>query len=152
MINMLKRMFGSSAATAAPVRDIDPHLAAATLMVEAALADGVYANIESDRIAMILLESFNFDADRVDKILEEAEELADSLTDTYSMTSRAKTLSEVERLGIIEGLYLVSLADGERCAFEDSYIRHVASLIHVDDVSRAKARKRAEARHQEEES
>ena len=152
MINMLKRMFGSSVAAAAPVRDIDPHLAAATLMVEAALADGVYANIESDRIAMILLESFNFDADRVDKILEEAEELADSLTDTYSMTSRAKTLSEVERLGIIEGLYLVSLADGERCAFEDSYIRHVASLIHVDDVSRAKARKGAEARHQEDES
>lgn len=147
MINMLKRLFGASGAAMAPVRDTDPHLAAATLMVEAALADGVYANIESDRIAMILLESFNFDADRVDRILEEAEELADSLTDTYSMTSRAKLLPEPERVGIIEGLYLVALADGEKCAFEDAYIRHVASLIHVDDVSRAKARKRAEARH-----
>jgi len=147
MINMLKRMFGASSAVAAPVRDIDPHLAAATLLVEAALADGVYANIESDRIAMILLESFNFDADRADAILEEAEELADTLTDTYSMTSQAKKLPEAERVGVIEGLYLVSLADGERCAFEDAYIRHVASLIHVDDVARAKARKRAEARH-----
>lgn len=147
MINMLKRLFGASGAAVAPMRDTDPHLAAATLMVEAALADGVYANIESDRIALILLESFNFDADRVDRILEEAEELADSLTDTYSMTSRAKLLPEPERVGIIEGLYLVALADGEKCAFEDAYIRHVASLIHVDDVSRAKARKRAEARH-----
>ena len=146
MINMLKRLFGASAIVV-PVRDVDPHLAAATLMVEAALADGVYANIESDRIAMILLESFNFDADRVDRILEEAEELADSLTDTYSMTSRAKLLPLGERVGIIEGLYLISLADGERCAFEDAYIRHVASLIHVDDVARAKARQRAEQRH-----
>jgi len=150
MINMLKRLFGASGAITAPIRDVDPHLAAATLMVEAALADGVYANIESDRIAMILLESFNFDADRVDRILEEAEELADSLTDTYSMTSRAKLLSEAERIGIIEGLYLISLADGERCAFEDAYIRHVSSLLHIDDMARAKARQRAEKRHADE--
>lgn len=146
MMGFLKSLFGASSSTA-PVRDLDPHLAAATLMVEAALADGVYANIESDRIALILLESFNFDADKVDRMLEEAEELADSLTDTYSMTSRAKILPAQERIGVIEGLYLISLADGERCAFEDAYIRHVASLLHVDDVSRAKARKNAETRH-----
>ena len=146
MMSFLKGLFGSGASSA-PARDMDPHLAAATLMVEAALADGVYANIESDRIAMILLESFNFDADKVDHILEEAEELADSLTDTYAMTSRAKLLPMEERRSIIEGLYLISLADGERCAFEDAYIRHVASLIHVDDVSRAKARQQAEAKH-----
>ena len=146
MLSFLKGLFGAGTSSA-PVRDLDPHLAAATLMVEAALADGVYANIESDRIAMILLESFNFDADKVDRMLEEAEELADSLTDTYSMTSRAKILPPKERRGIIEGLYLISLADGERCAFEDAYIRHVASLLHVDDVSRAKARKNAETRH-----
>ena len=146
MIGFFKRMFGSSVA-AVPTRDVDPHLAAATLMVEAALADGVYANIESDRIAMILLESFDFDAAKVDAILEEAEQLADSMTDTYSMTSQAKLLPQAERIGVIEGLYLVSLADGERCAFEDAYIRHVASLIHVDDVARARAKQRAEARH-----
>ena len=146
-MRIIKRVLGLSERSDAPVRDVDPHLAAATLMVEAALADGVYANIESDRIAMILLESFDFDAAKVDAILEEAEQLADSMTDTYSMTSRAKLLSEKERVGVIEGLYLVSLADGERCAFEDTYIRHVASLIHIDDISRARAKQRAEARH-----
>ena len=146
MMSFLKGLFGSGASTA-PVRDMDPHLAAATLMVEAALSDGVYANIESDRIAMILLESFNFDADKVDAMLQEAEDLADNATDTYAMTSRAKLLPTEERRAIIEGLYLISLADGERCAFEDAYISHVASLIHVDDVSRAKARKQAEERH-----
>ena len=146
MMGFLKGLFGASASSA-PVRDVDPHLAAATLMVEAALADGVYANIESDRIAMILLESFNFDADKVDAMLEEAEDLADNATDTYALTSRAKMLPVSERVGVIEGLYLISLADGERCAFEDAYIRHVASLLHIDDVSRAKARQNAEARH-----
>ena len=150
MMGFLKRMFASSA-QAAPVRDLDPHLAATALMVDAALADGVYANIESDRIALILLESFNFEADKVDALLEEAEEIADGATDTYAMTSRAKTLPANERLSIIEGLYLIALADGERCAFEDAYIRNVASLLHIDDVSRAKARQRAEAKHAAEE-
>ena len=82
---------------------------------------------------------------------EEAEEIADGATDTYAMTSRAKTLPANERLSIIEGLYLIALADGERCAFEDAYIRNVASLLHIDDVSRAKARQRAEAKHAAEE-
>lgn len=146
MMGFFKGLFGANASTA-PVRDLDPHLAATALMVDAALADGVYANLESDRIAMILLESFNFEADKVDAMLEKAEEIADGATDTYAMTSRAKTLPTSERLAIIEGLYLISLADGERCAFEDAYIRNVASLLHIDDVSRAKARQSAEAKH-----
>lgn len=146
MKKFLSRLFGASEPSV-PVRNTDPYVAATTLMVEAALSDGVYAHIESDRIAMILIESFNFDADKVDALLNEAEELADSLTDTYSMTSRAKLLSHKERISIIEGLYLVALADGEKCAFEEAYIRHVASLIHVDDVTRARAKKDAETKH-----
>ena len=30
---------------------------------------------------------------------------------------------------------------------EDAFIRHVASLLHVDDIRRAQARRRAESRH-----
>ncbi|MEE9380264.1 MAG: TerB family tellurite resistance protein [Hyphomonadaceae bacterium] len=145
MLDRIKRLFTSSEPI--PEKKLDPHVAAAALLVEAALADGVYANIESDRIALILLESFNLDADRADAVLEAAEMEAEDAIDAYRFTSRVKTLPESEREAVIEGLYLVALADGERCPFEDAYIRHVASLLHVDDISRAHARKRAEARH-----
>jgi uncharacterized tellurite resistance protein B-like protein len=47
---------------------------------------------------------------------------------------------------VIEGLYRVALSDGERSDEEDAFIRHVASLLYVDDVARAGARQRAEAR------
>jgi len=148
MMDFIKRIFGSAQDKIAD-KTLDPHVAAAALMVEAALADGIYANLESDRIAMILLESFNFDAAKVDAVMTEAETLAENATSAYEFTSRAKLLPDLERRSVIEGLYLVSLADGERCKFEDAYIRHVASLLHVDDVSRAKARQSAEARHAE---
>ena len=142
MFDGLKKMFApKTPATSA----MDPHVAAAALMVEAALADGVYVNIESDIIAEILLESFNFDAAKADAVLEEGEALAEEAVGSHVFTKHVKRLPMEERLSVIEGLYRVSFADGEKCAIEDAYIRHVASLLHIDDVSRAGARKRAEA-------
>jgi uncharacterized tellurite resistance protein B-like protein len=143
MFGFFARIFGSDQ-TAAPVRDLDPYEAAAALLVEAALVDGVYANLESDMIAEILVTSFNMDATRADEVLLRGEQLAEDATDTHALTRHVKALPAGERTGVIEGLYRVSLADGDACKYEDSFIRHVASLLHVDDVSRAHARKRAE--------
>ena len=113
MFAALKRLFGNDE-PAAPATTA-PHVAAAALLVEAALADGVYANLESDQIVEILLESFDFDAEKADAVLAEGEMLAED-----------------------------SLSDGEKCAIEEAYVRHVASLLHVDDIQRAGARKDAE--------
>ncbi len=144
MLGFFSRLFEQSAAPA-PVRDLDPYEAAAALLVEAALVDGVYANLESDMIAEILVTSFNMDAARADSVLEKGEALADQATDTHALTRHVKTLALEERSSVIEGLYRVSLADGETCKFEDAFVRHVAGLLHVDDVSRGHARKRAQA-------
>ena len=143
MAGFLSKLFGNRTTTP-PVRDLDPYEAAAALLVEAALVDGIYANLESDMIAEILITSFNMDADRADALLARGEDLAESTTDTHALTRHVKTLPEGERTSIIEGLYKVSLADGEACKFEDAFIRHVASLLHIDDFTRAHARKRAE--------
>ena len=142
MANFLSRLFGARTPEA-PVRDLDPYEAAAALLVEAALVDGVYANLESDMIAEILISSFNLEADMADQILEKAEDIAENATDTHTLTRHVKTLPDTERASVIEGLYRVSFADGETCKFEDAFVRHVASLLHVDDVTRAHARKRA---------
>lgn len=143
MFESIKRMLSGE-----PGRDeaVDPHEAAAALLVEAALADGVYANMESDMIAMILLESFDFDAERVDELIQRGELLAEEAVGSHQFTKHVKRLPLDERISIIEGLFRVALADGEQCPYEEAYIRHVASLLHVDDVSRAQAKKRAEAR------
>ena len=143
VFDAIKRLFSGEPA---PDEALDPHEAAAALMVEAALADGVYANMESDTIAMILLESFDFDAARVDELLQKGELLAEEATGAHEFTKQVKTLKLSERTSVIEGLYRVAFSDGEKCPYEEAYIRHVASLLHVDDVRRAQARQAAAAR------
>ncbi len=144
VFDAMKRLFGRS--DPRPDAALDPHEAAVALMVEAALADGIYANLESDMIAEILVESFGFDADRTDALMRRGESLAEEAIGAHQFTKEVKKLPDAERVAVIEGLYRVSLADGDRCKFEEAFIRHVASLLHVDDVSRAHARQRAEAR------
>ena len=46
------------------------------------------------------------------------------------------------RLAVIEALWKIALADGERDAEEDALIRLVASLLGITDVDSAKARQR----------
>ncbi|NBC21530.1 MAG: TerB family tellurite resistance protein [Alphaproteobacteria bacterium] len=144
MFNSLKRLFSGSDDTGEDA--VEPHEAAAALLVEAALADGIYADMESDMIAMILLESFDFDAGQADELLRRGEFLAEGAIGAHQFTKRVKSLPITERVAVIEGLYRVALADGDRCPYEDAYIRHVSSLLHVDDVARAGARREAEAR------
>lgn len=145
MMNFLQNLFGWAAKTPAH-KAIEPEVAAAALLVEAALADGIYADIESDQIAMILLESFDFDAARADAVLAQGEALAEEAVDAHQFTKHVKTLPMEQRLAIVEGLYLVAFADGEKCPIEDAFIRQVAGLLHIADVPRAGAKKRAQAR------
>lgn len=144
MFDAVRRLFGGGEPR--PDTALDPHEAAVALMVEAALADGIYANLESDMIAEILIDSFGFDAARTDSLMRRGELLAEEAIGAHQFTREVKKLPEPERVAVIEGLYRVALADGDRCKFEEAFIRHVASLLHVDDVARALARQRAEAR------
>lgn len=143
MMNALKKLFTSKTPAEQP---IPAEIAVGALLVEAALVDGVYVNIESDMIAEILLESFNFDADKADAVLAEAEALAEEAVGSHQFTRHAKKLPLEDRIKVIEAIYRVVLSDGERSDVESAYVRHVAGLLHVDDVQRAGARQRAEAR------
>lgn len=145
MAGFFSKMFGRKETS--PAQElVDPEVAVAALLVEAALVDGIYADLESDRISMILLESFGYDADRADKLLAEGEALAEEAVGVHQFTKHVKKLPEETRLKVIEGLYYVALADGEKCPYEDAFIRQVASLLHIADVPRARARKQAESR------
>ncbi len=142
MMRFIKQLFASPDGA----EEITPQIAATALLVEAALIDGVYVNLESDMIAEILLEAFGLDADQVDTLIEQGEALAEGAVDAHKFTKHVKTLELHERVSIVEGLYRVVLADGEKSDIEDSFVRQISSLLYVDDVSRARARQKAEAR------
>jgi len=143
MMKSLKKLFTPKTPAELPM---PAEVAVGALLVEAALVDGVYVNIESDMIAEILLESFEFDAARADAVLAEAETLAEEAVGSHKFTRHAKKLALTNRIKVVEAIYRVILSDGERSDVEEAYVRHVAGLLHVDDVSRAQARQRAGAR------
>lgn len=125
---------------------LEPHLAATALLVEAALADGVYAEAEEAAIRKILQGAFGLTPDAAAAMLAEAEDLAEAAADHFRFTHAVKFgLPHDERLALVEHLWTVALSDGEKCAIEDAFIRKVAALLAVTDRERAEAKARAKA-------
>ncbi len=56
------------------------------------------------------------------------------------------SFSHAERVELIEMIWEVVYADGERHDYEDSLMRRIAGLIYVSDRERGEARRRALAR------
>lgn len=145
MFDAIKKMMRGGEA-AEPRSELDPHVAAAALLVEAALADGIYADVEADQIRSILQSAFGLDADAAADMQAKAEDLANNAHDHHQFTKVVKAcLPSGERVALIEHLWSVAMADGEKSPFEDSFIRRVAPLLAVDDRERVLARSRAEA-------
>jgi len=144
-MSFLKKIFGAKATSSNP--EINPHVAATALLVEAALADGIYADCEQDQILETLAAAFKLEGDEAKIILDKAEELAETAVDHHRFTKVVKTcLSEQERVALIEELWMVALADGEKSPFEDAFVRRIAPLLGIDDRERVFARSRAEAK------
>lgn len=126
--------------------EIEPRIAAAALLVEAALADGIYADVEENSIRQILGKTFALDAEEARRVLTLAEELAEDAADHHRFTKVVKAcLPRADRIALIENMWAVALADGEKSPLEDSFIRRVAPLLAVSDRERVFARSRAEA-------
>lgn len=145
MFKSLKSMFGKSPVEGSP--EINPHVAATTLLVEAALADGIYADCEQEQIRESLTAAFGLDQAEAETVLNQAEELAETAIDHHRFTKVVKScLAEQERVALIEQLWMVALADGEKSPFEDAFLRRIAPLLAIDDRERVFARTRAEAK------
>lgn len=121
----------------------EARVAATALLVEAALADGIYADVESALISELIAETFTVDAGEAAKILADAEQQAEASVDHYRFTKVVKHLPAEEREKLIESLWRVVFADGEESPFEDAFVRRVSGLLHVNDRANRLARQRA---------
>ena len=143
MFNALRRLLKSGSGAPEPDRVTDPKVATAALLVEAALSDGVYADVEQAAILTVIRDAFEIGEAEARAILSDAEPQSEQAVDAWRFTTIVKTLPLETRLKVIGGLYKVANADGDACKFEDAFIRHVASLLHIEDVDRAHARRDA---------
>ena len=141
--DFLKRL---TAPSPAQLPDADARLALTALLVRVAKSDGHYAPSEVAQINDAVAKRYGLDAAEIDALRAQAEVLESEAPDTVRFTRAIKlAVAYEDRLGVIEALWAVVLADGTRAKEEDALLRMVAKLLGVEDMDSNMARKRIEA-------
>jgi uncharacterized tellurite resistance protein B-like protein len=142
--DMLRRL---TAPDPAPLDDADARLALGALLVRVARTDGSYSDDEMRRIERILAARHGLSPFEATRLRRNAETLESEAPDTVRFTRAIKDAVPYEdRLGVIEALWDVVLADGVRDHEEDALLRLVAPLLGVNDRDSNIARQRVESR------
>ncbi|WP_026757336.1 TerB family tellurite resistance protein [Sediminimonas qiaohouensis] len=140
--DLLKTLF---APAPEPITDQDARLALTALLVRVARSDNAYEVSEITRIDRIVATRYGLDTAEAKDLRREAEELEAHAPDTVRFTRAIKdAVPYDDRLGVIEALWQVALADGERDHHEDSLMRMVANLLGINDRDSALARQRVD--------
>lgn len=127
--------------------DEDARRALSALLVRIARSDGHYAEEEVRRIDRILAARYALSPFEATALRREAETLESEAPDTVRFTRAIKdAVPYEEREAVIEALWEVVLADGERDHEEDALLRLVANLLGVNDRDSNLARQRVEAK------
>jgi len=126
-----------------PLEPLDAQLALSALLVRVARTDGHYAVDEIKRIDRILETRFGLDTNAAMAMRRDAEILEGEAPDTVRFTRAIKdTVAYEDRVGVIEALWQIVLADGVRDPEEDALLRLSANLLGVNDRDSALARQR----------
>ncbi len=126
----------------------DERLALAALLVDAARRDDAYEDSEKAVIDRILASEHGLGASEASALRIEAEQAQDEAMGLFRFTHSLKEATPFEdRIKIVEYLWEVALADGDRDAVEDNLVRQVCGLLGVSDRDSGLARQRVEARN-----
>ena len=126
--------------------DSDARVALGALLVRLARTDGEYATSEIVQIDASLMQRYGLTAAEAAELRAECEALETQAPDTVRFTRAIKeAVSYEDRLGVMEALWAVALADGNREDEEDSMMRMTASLLGVTDQDSHRARLKVSA-------
>ncbi|SLN30981.1 TerB family tellurite resistance protein [Ruegeria meonggei] len=128
----------------APLAHDDARLALTALLVRIARSDNDYADSEMSRIDRISAERYGLSPFEAAGLRARAEDLEAEAPDTVRFTRAIKEAVDYDnRLAVVQAMWSVALADGQRTGEEDSLLRLVVSLLGVSDVDSALARQKA---------
>ena len=128
----------------AQLPDEDARLALTALLVRIAKSDNDYAPEEMARIDRITASRYGLSPFEAAGLRSQAESLEAEAPDTVRLTRSIKdAVAYEDRRAVVEALWSVVLADGERAEEEDALLRLVANLLGVNDRDSALARQKA---------
>ncbi|MDO6798637.1 TerB family tellurite resistance protein [Shimia thalassica] len=125
----------------------EARLALCALLVRIARADAHYSDAEAAQIDRVLVGRYGLSPFEATALRREGEEVEETAPDTVRFTRAIKdAVPHDERIGVIEALWQIVLADGARDAEEDSIVRLASNLLGINDRDSALARQRVTAR------
>jgi uncharacterized tellurite resistance protein B-like protein len=123
--------------------DDDYRLAAAALLVHAATVDGEMSQSETDKLRAVIEQRFNLDDAATAELIERATAAEHQAVDLYHFTHRLNgALDEQGRSRIVEMMWEIVYADGQRDELEDNLLWRAADLLGVSPRERIALRQR----------
>jgi uncharacterized tellurite resistance protein B-like protein len=121
-------------------------VATAVLLVEVTRADFSVELSERQRLRQLLEQQFELSEEELDAVLEQAEADADRLVSLQHITRLINQhYDHAMKLRIIQMMWHMVYADGEKDHYEENLIRQVADLLYISHSEFIQARHRAEA-------
>jgi uncharacterized tellurite resistance protein B-like protein len=123
-------------------------LAAATLLFEVVRADARVTDEERAVLRAAVQSTFGLARDEAEELVRLAEEASRDAASVYEFTSLVdRELPFDQKKRLVELLWLVAFADGEKDPQEEHLVRRIAGLLHVPhpDFIDAKIRARAQS-------
>jgi len=123
--------------------DDDYRLAAAALLVHAATVDGEMSQRESDKLRAVIKQRFDLDDAATAELIEKATAAEHQAVDLYHFTHLLNSaLDEQGRARIVEMMWEIVYADGQRDELEDNLLWRAADLLGVSPRERIELRQR----------
>ena len=141
MIRFLKNLLTDP--TPDPLSAEEAELALAALLVRLARADESYDENEKHHIEAVLAARGGLGPAQAAQLRARGEEIEAEAPDTVRFTRALKDkIAHEDRIGVIEAMWQVALADTRRDPHEDALIRLASSLLGVSDRDSGLARQR----------
>jgi uncharacterized tellurite resistance protein B-like protein len=123
--------------------DNDYRLAAAALLVHAAAIDGEMSQRERDKLHSVIKQRFALSDEAADELIAKATEVEQESVDLYHFTRLLnRSLDEPGRARVIEMMWEIVFADGQRDELEDNLLWRAADLLGVSPQERIELRRR----------
>jgi uncharacterized tellurite resistance protein B-like protein len=121
-------------------------VATAVLLVEVTRADFSVELSERQKLRQLLEQQFELSVEELDALLEQAEADADRLVSIQHITRLINQhYDHAMKLRVIQMMWHMVYADGEKDHYEEHLIRQVADLLYISHSEFMQARHRAEA-------
>jgi uncharacterized tellurite resistance protein B-like protein len=121
-------------------------VATAVLLVEVTRADFIVEASERLRLRQLLEQQFELSAEELDALLEQAETDADRLVSLQHITRLMNQhYDHAMKRRVIQMMWHVVYADGEKDHYEEHLIRQVADLLYISHSEFIQTRHQAES-------